>query len=104
MRNRLFICLLALPMLIALGSFSTATSRRHPSIPPARQDLYCLQGRSWGYPGSCEFSTYDQCMATASGTFSLLWDQSDLCIPAARRAVALIRDPRSRSKRQSSRI
>jgi len=32
---------------------------------PAR---YCLQGRQWGYPGNCQFSTYGQCMATASGT------------------------------------
>jgi Protein of unknown function (DUF3551) len=34
----------------------------------AIQDRYCLQGRSWGYPGNCLFSTYQQCMATASGT------------------------------------
>ncbi|UPJ77136.1 DUF3551 domain-containing protein (plasmid) [Bradyrhizobium sp. 187] len=38
--------------------------------PPARQDVYCLQGRTWGYPGNCQFSTYDQCMATASGTLA----------------------------------
>jgi hypothetical protein len=31
-------------------------------------DQYCLQGRQWGYPGNCQFSTYAQCMATASGT------------------------------------
>jgi hypothetical protein len=35
---------------------------------PLMQDRYCLQGRDLGYPGNCEFSTYDQCMATASGT------------------------------------
>jgi len=34
----------------------------------AIQDRYCLQGRKWGYPGNCLFSTYQQCMATASGT------------------------------------
>jgi Protein of unknown function (DUF3551) len=33
------------------------------------QDRYCLQGRSFGYPGNCQFSSYRQCMATASGTF-----------------------------------
>ena len=33
------------------------------------QDRYCLQGRNSGYPGNCQFSTYRQCMATASGTF-----------------------------------
>jgi hypothetical protein len=34
----------------------------------AVQDSYCLQGRQWGYPGNCQFSSYQQCMATASGT------------------------------------
>ena len=29
---------------------------------------YCLQGRVWGYPGNCQFSSYAQCMATAYGT------------------------------------
>jgi Protein of unknown function (DUF3551) len=40
------------------------------SISPAAaaQDQYCLQGRRWGYPGNCQFSSYAQCMATASGT------------------------------------
>ena len=27
-----------------------------------------LQGRQWGFPGNCQFSSYAQCMATASGT------------------------------------
>ena len=31
-------------------------------------DKYCLQGRHWGFPGNCQFATYRQCMATASGT------------------------------------
>jgi len=31
------------------------------------QDRYCLQGQDAGYPGNCEFSTYEQCKATASG-------------------------------------
>jgi hypothetical protein len=31
---------------------------------------YCLQGKDWGYPGLCQFSTYQSCLATASGTFS----------------------------------
>ncbi|MCK1640656.1 DUF3551 domain-containing protein [Bradyrhizobium sp. 157] len=31
---------------------------------------WCLQGRDWGYPGQCQFWTYNQCMATASGTVS----------------------------------
>jgi len=35
---------------------------------PAEAGAYCLQGRRWGYPGNCQFSSYQQCMATASGT------------------------------------
>jgi len=31
---------------------------------------FCLQGRDWGYPGLCQFSTYESCAATAAGTFS----------------------------------
>jgi hypothetical protein len=40
------------------------------ATPAAAQDKYCLQGRAWGYPGNCAFSTYAQCEATASGTNS----------------------------------
>lgn len=69
MRNVLLIGLLALPILCGFGSPSGAAPRGR-SIPPARQDTYCLQGRTWGYPGNCQFSTYDQCMATASGTYA----------------------------------
>jgi len=36
--------------------------------PAAAESRYCLQGRQWGYPGNCQFSTYQQCEATASGT------------------------------------
>ena len=40
------------------------------SVQPAaaQEPKYCLQGAGWGYPGNCEFSSYQQCMATASGT------------------------------------
>ena len=31
-------------------------------------DRYCLQGTNSGYPGNCEFATYEQCEASASGT------------------------------------
>lgn len=31
---------------------------------------YCLQGRTYGYPGLCYFTTYQQCEASASGTFN----------------------------------
>jgi len=47
--------------LTVIGSVTSAPAE-------AIQDRYCLQGRKWGYPGNCQFSTYQQCMATASGT------------------------------------
>jgi Protein of unknown function (DUF3551) len=31
---------------------------------------YCLQGKDYGLPGLCQFNSYEQCEATASGTFS----------------------------------
>ena len=47
--------------LIAAGSIVPAAAQ-------GIQDRYCLQGRQWGYPGNCQFSSYAQCVATASGT------------------------------------
>jgi len=44
-----------------LGGFASIS-------PAAAEGRYCLQGRSWGYPGNCQFATYQQCLATASGT------------------------------------
>jgi hypothetical protein len=58
MRSQIFLAALATAVLA--GSASSASA----------QDRYCLQGRDYGYPGNCEFATYGQCMATASGTFS----------------------------------
>ena len=48
--------------LTVVGSMSPAPAAE------AIQDTYCLQGRHWGYPGNCQFSSYRQCMATAIGT------------------------------------
>ena len=31
---------------------------------------YCLQGKDHGLPGLCQFTSYQQCQASASGTFS----------------------------------
>ena len=60
--------------LVVAGLFAIATAgapvlarSRAPSL-AAPADLYCLQGKIWGYPGNCQFATYGQCMATASGT------------------------------------
>jgi hypothetical protein len=58
MRRALFVALSAVSLLaVAL-----------PASPAAAQGRYCLQGRIWGYPGNCQFATYSQCMASASGT------------------------------------
>lgn len=70
MRGFLFIGVLAVPIFVGFESSSTAAPRERPYIPPPRQDVYCLQGRTWGHPGNCQFSSYDQCMATASGTYA----------------------------------
>jgi hypothetical protein len=47
-----------------VGLLATAT----PSLAAPAVDRYCLQGTEWGYPGNCQFSSYHQCMASASGT------------------------------------
>ncbi|WFU80376.1 DUF3551 domain-containing protein [Bradyrhizobium sp. CIAT3101] len=65
----LFVIVLAALTLVCSGASSIATPRdRSAYMPTTRQDVYCLQGRIWGYPGNCQFSSYSQCMATASGT------------------------------------
>jgi hypothetical protein len=35
---------------------------------PAVAARYCLQGSGWGYPGNCQFSSFRECRAAASGT------------------------------------
>ena len=62
MRHHLTLAALAAISVAAFGTLTPA------SAAPLIQDNYCLQGRQSGYPGNCEFSTYEQCMATASGT------------------------------------
>jgi len=70
MHRALFAVMSMLALVANLGSIPAAAGQEHfrylPPLPV--QDRYCLQGRIWGYPGNCQFATYDQCMATASGT------------------------------------
>jgi Protein of unknown function (DUF3551) len=61
-RNLSFAILASVSALGLMGTASSAPAAQ------ARQDSYCLQGNHSGYPGNCEFSSYQQCMATASGT------------------------------------
>ena len=60
----------AIAILALSVTVDSASAQRRYGGPSGIQDRYCLQGRSWGYPGNCQFSTYRQCMATASGTFA----------------------------------
>jgi hypothetical protein len=62
MRGNLSFAILA--SVAALGIVGTVL----PAPAETIQDRFCLQGRQSGYPGNCEFSTYQQCQATASGT------------------------------------
>ncbi|MCK1716465.1 DUF3551 domain-containing protein [Bradyrhizobium sp. 141] len=54
--------------------------------------MHCLQGRIWGYPGNCQFSSFSQCMATASGTDAYCG------ISAAGRTIALTTSTRRHEK------
>ena len=56
MRHCLFVSLFVLTALSAIG-INSATAAR-----------YCLQGRSWGFPGNCQFKTLHACQASARGT------------------------------------
>lgn len=55
--------------ILTLASFATLIAAPLSAAPAqAANDRYCLQGRHWGYPGNCQFASYQQCVATASGT------------------------------------
>lgn len=55
--------------LLLAAAATTCVLASFASISPAAAEgRYCLQGRQWGYPGNCQFATYQQCQATASGT------------------------------------
>jgi hypothetical protein len=67
MRKLLFFGLAALVVTV-MSEASSQARPRGPVLGAWPQDQYCLQGRIWGYPGNCQFSSYEQCMVTASGT------------------------------------
>ncbi|OAF17695.1 DUF3551 domain-containing protein [Bradyrhizobium neotropicale] len=56
--------------ILTLASFAALLAATFSAPAHAASDRYCLQGRSWGYPGNCQFASYQQCLATASGTSS----------------------------------
>ena len=56
----------AMLAILALSAATVATVAG--SSPAAAYDYpYCLQGRGIGVPGECSYSSYGQCMASASG-------------------------------------
>jgi uncharacterized protein DUF3551 len=61
MRHVSLVVLAAISALSAMGTVA-------PAAAEAVQDSYCLQGTNYGYPGNCQYSSYPQCMASASGT------------------------------------
>jgi hypothetical protein len=61
-----------LVLIATLGVLSLASSTASAGVSGYfdRPELaYCLQGRDYGIPGLCEFRSYAECEATASGTF-----------------------------------
>jgi hypothetical protein len=62
MRRNITLSILAMAAaIVTVGSASAPAAA-------ASNDRYCLQGTTYGYPGNCQFSSYEQCRATASGT------------------------------------
>jgi hypothetical protein len=54
--------------LAALALVSAASAIMAGSSPAAAFDYpYCLQGKQTGIPGDCNYASYAQCMASASG-------------------------------------
>ena len=68
MRPVLFAGLAAASLVVIAMPISPGLARTRVPVASQPRDLYCLQGRTWGYPGNCQFSTYDECNASASGT------------------------------------
>jgi hypothetical protein len=50
---------------VAMAFTALPASAHHPN--PPYDYPYCLQGEDYGVPGLCHFTSYQQCIATASG-------------------------------------
>lgn len=66
MRQVLVAGLFAVCLVAIANPGSAHTHMRAPAVAAASMDRYCIEGNFWGF--NCEFSTYEQCKATASGT------------------------------------
>ena len=54
--------------LAALAVVSAVSATSQAASPAAAFDYpYCLQGKQTGIPGECAYTSYAQCMASASG-------------------------------------
>lgn len=55
--------------MLALLAVTAATAATLAGSGPAaaRDYPYCIQGGGYGYPGECSYSSYAQCLASASG-------------------------------------
>jgi uncharacterized protein DUF3551 len=49
--------------LLATASIVTSWTGSSPAM--AHGYKYCLLGKTWGIPGSCEFSTFDRCLESS---------------------------------------
>ena len=56
----------AMLAILALSA-ATAVTVASPTPAAAYDYPYCVQGRGIGIPGDCSYSTYQQCLASASG-------------------------------------
>jgi len=65
--RRLHVCRLSL-MVAAVGLVLAAGSASAAHRSGFWGSRYCLQGQTYGYPGHCQFSTFQSCQASASGT------------------------------------
>jgi len=55
-------------MLVTLGLAAAGAATIAGSGPAAAVDYpYCVQGRGVGVPGDCSYTSYGQCLASASG-------------------------------------
>lgn len=56
--------------LITMAMLASSVSAIAGTAPAAAREYpWCIQGGGWGYPGECNYETYQQCQASASGRY-----------------------------------
>ena len=57
-------------MMMAMASLVFGIAMTAGAAPAAAREYpWCIQGGGWGYPGECNYATYQQCQAAASGRY-----------------------------------